>query len=263
MQSVPPNQPKGYYIVQYDYGEKQAEILFQKANAGDANAQMAIAKCFMDASEPTYALRWFEKAAMLGNSQALHELTYFYEGRYIGIEADPVKAEMVRNKALGMNNTEAILKLASQYYIGDGVEMDKEKAFQYYLKAAELGSNEGMAEVGICYLKGEGVKQDDVQAYAWLSRSKDGRYGYYNLAQCYLMGIGTTKDIEKAVACLEKAVDCKCMELSEARKQLIDLYNKGYGGTTVGEKIKKIKADIERNDKLLDELADLIDLEDN
>lgn len=63
-------------------------------------------------------------------------------------------------------------------------------------------------------MHGEGVKQDDTQAFAWLCRSKDGRYGYYNLAQCYLRGIGTEKDMEKAVICLEKAVDCKCIPTS-------------------------------------------------
>lgn len=92
-----------------------------------------------------------------------------------------------------MNNPEAILKLASQYYSGDGVEKDKEMAFKYYMKAAELGNDEAMAEVGMCYLNGEGVNQSDSQAFAWLSKSNDTCYGYYNLAQCYIKGIGTSK----------------------------------------------------------------------
>ncbi len=74
--------------------------------------------------------RGMKKAAQAGSSQALHELTYFYEGRYVGVEADPEKAEQVRREALEMNNPEAILKLASQYYSGDGVEKDKRNGFQ-------------------------------------------------------------------------------------------------------------------------------------
>ena len=115
------SQPEGFYIVKYEYGEGQARSLFQKAEAGDVNAQLTIAKCFMDVAEQPYALPWYERAAQAGSSQALHELTYFYEGRYVGVEADPEKAEQVRREALEMNNPEAILKLASQYYSGDGV----------------------------------------------------------------------------------------------------------------------------------------------
>lgn len=249
------NQPVGFYIVRYEYGDDQAEILFQRANAGDVRAQLIIAKCFMSAAERSYALPWYEKAAASGNPQALHELTYFYEGCYVGIEADPIKAEMVRNKALELNSPEACLKLASQYYTGDRVKEDKEKAFKYYMKAAELGSSEGMAEVGLCYLNGEGVEQSDIQAFYWLNRSKDGRYACYNLAQCYLKGIGTAKDPKKAIIYLEKAVDCKCLELSEARSQLVDLYQKGYGGAEADVKLKNIKEDMERSDKLISDLA--------
>ena len=33
------SQPEGFYIVKYEYGEGQARSLFQKAEAGDVNAQ--------------------------------------------------------------------------------------------------------------------------------------------------------------------------------------------------------------------------------
>lgn len=71
------SQPEGFYIVKYEYGEGQARSLFQKAEAGDVNAQLTIAKCFMDVAEQPYALPWYERAAQAGSSQALHELTYF------------------------------------------------------------------------------------------------------------------------------------------------------------------------------------------
>lgn len=130
IEQVQATQPEGFYIVRYEYGEAQARRIFQSANEGDIHAQLDIAKCFMDAAEQLYALPWYEKAAEAGNAQALHELIFFYEGRYSGIEANPIKAEMVRNKAFEMNNPKTILKLASQYYSGDGVEVDKEKALR-------------------------------------------------------------------------------------------------------------------------------------
>lgn len=157
-----------------------------------------------------------------------------------------------------MNNPEAMLKLASQYYSGDGVEGDKKKAFKYYMRAAELGNDEAMAEVGMCYLNGEGVNQSDLQAFAWLSKSEDNHYGYYNLAQCYIKGIGTSIDIEKGVFYLEKAVEGKCLNLFEARKQLIDLYSKGYGGVDAKRKMIMIQEDMNRSSKLFDDLSAMI-----
>ena len=52
---------------------------------------------------------------------------------YIGVEADPVKLNKVQEMVLGLNNPDAFLKLASQYYTGDGVKKDKKKAFEYYM----------------------------------------------------------------------------------------------------------------------------------
>lgn len=159
--SVQYSQPTGFYIVRHEYGENQARLLFQQANDGNVDAQLSIAKCFMDVAEQPYALPWYEKAAIAGNAKALHELTYFYEGRYIGVEADPVKLNKVQEMVLGLNNPDAFLKLASQYYTGDGVKKDKKKAFEYYMKAAQLGSDEGAAEVGACYLNGDGIEHDE------------------------------------------------------------------------------------------------------
>lgn len=262
-QSTPVNQPEGFYIVRYDFGEAQARTLFQRANAGDVSAQLTIAKCFMDAAEQPYALPWYERAAAAGNSKAIHELTYFYEGRYVGIPADSVKAERVRSMALRMNNPEAFVKIGSQYFTGDGVEKDKVKAFNYYMKAAELGSSEGMTEVGLCYLNGDGVKQDGSKAFEWLSRSKDERYRSYPLAQCYLKGIGTVQNVEKGVFYLEKAVELKCLELNEAQRQLVDLYSKGYGGSNSSAKLQRLKADMAESSRLMDELARLLMSENN
>lgn len=248
------NKFDGFYIVRYDYGENQARNLFHRANAGDVAAQLKIAKCFCESLEYRYALPWYEKAAEAGSTEALNKLVSFYEGKYMDIEADYEKAERVRNLALKSNNPEALLKRGSQYYMGEGVEKDLEKAFQYYKKAAELRNDEAKAKVGLCYLNGEGVEQNDAQAFFWFSRSNDRYYGHYNLAQCYLKGIGTKKDLNKAVIYLEKAVAEKCIDLTSARKQLADLYRKGYGGGNKEAKLRQLEADMSRYDQLLDDL---------
>lgn len=50
----------------------------------------------------------------------------------------------------------------------------------------------------------------------------------------------------------------KCLHLSEARRQLVDLYSKGYGGPDAKRKMGEIQEEINQSDKLMDELAALI-----
>lgn len=49
------------------------------------------------------------------------------------------------------------------------------------------------------------------------------------------------KNLERGVSYLERAVEGKCLHLSEARRQLVDLYSKGYGGPDAKEKWAKFK----------------------
>ena len=62
--------PTGFYIVRHEYGENQARLLFQQANDGNVDAQLSIAKCFMDVAEQPYALPWYEKAAIGGKRKS-------------------------------------------------------------------------------------------------------------------------------------------------------------------------------------------------
>lgn len=247
-------QHKGFYIIRAVYGEKKAVALFKAAENGDDDAQLMIAECFLNSAESACAIPWCEMAAKAGNSQAFYRLACIYEGNYMGIDADLEKAEWAMKKSLELNNPDAILKLGHQYAFGDGVEKDAKKAFDYYMKAAKYGSDAAMTEIGLSYLKGEVIEQNNVKAFEWFSKSEDGTSCYY-LSQCYFNGIGTTVDMEKGVFFLEKAVDKGCMNTSEARKQLIDLYADGYGGANRNKKAQKIRENIEKVDELISELA--------
>ena len=57
---------------------------------------------------------------------------------------------------------------------------------------------------------------------------------------------------------MERAVEGKCLHLSEARRQLVDLYSKGYGEPDAKRKMGEIQEEINQSDKLMDELAALI-----
>lgn len=61
--------------------------------------------------------------------------------------------------------------------------------------------------------------------------------------------------MEKATISLEKAVANKCIDLYKAREQLLDLYNKGYGGRERTSKMQRLKAEMGESDRLISDLA--------
>lgn len=257
-QNVTVNQPAGFYIIRYEYGEQKAWNLFESASRGNVNAQLTIADSFLNQGENVLALPWYEKAANAGSIEAFRQLVGFYEGKYEDVEPDLEKAQYARKMAWPEDDPETFLRLANQSF-------DEEKyqqAFEYYKKAADYGNDEAIAQIGLCYLNGNGVEQNDEKAFEWLSKSCDRNYGYYNLAQCYLKGIGTNKNMEKAVEYLEKAVEGKCGNLYMARKQLLNLYRQGYGGAHIKEKKQKLEHDLAYEDELLSGISIISDSED-
>lgn len=45
------------------------------------------------------------------------------------------------------------------YYHGEGVKQDRKEAVEYYQKAVELENSEAMINLGNCYSYGKGVKK--------------------------------------------------------------------------------------------------------
>ena len=105
-----------------------------KAEAGDAEAQVAIGRAYRDGQgveqSAALAAQWFRKSADQGNAAAQNDLGILYSS-------------------------------------GQGVERDKQEAVRWYLKAAKRGNAKAMFNLGASYYNGDGVGADEVQSYAW------------------------------------------------------------------------------------------------
>lgn len=245
--------PQGFGFVQIKYGKEETLKLFELAEEGNAEAQLELARIFLDETAPEYAFDWLVKASEQGNSEAYYYLWLIYRGEYDGFEADYQKADKILEIALNLKEPKAYLHLGDIYSDEEYEEYDLNRAFAYYMESAELGNYDAMETVGTCYLDGKGVEQSDSEAFKWFSLSHKGNYGY-NLAHCYLDGIGTKKDIEKGVWWLEQIFEKKGDCFVFAEQELVDLYKAGYGGNDRNDKMKKVQAHIDEGIDLLMEL---------
>ena len=107
--------------------------VLQKANGGDAAAELQAGHTCASARDYKHAVEWYTKSANTGN-----------------IDAE--------------------LELASLYRDGRGklFARDADQAAVWYRKAADQGDPRAQAALGMLYTLGDGVPRSDVEAYYWL-----------------------------------------------------------------------------------------------
>jgi TPR repeat protein len=115
---------------------EQVRALRQRADAGDAEAQVALGQRYL-AGE--------------------------------GVEADAVHATSLFRAAAESGSPEGQLALGVAYRNGTGVPQDHEEALRWIYKAAEGGSAKARFVLGMMYEEGDGVPKDLVAAHAWLN----------------------------------------------------------------------------------------------
>jgi TPR repeat protein len=111
-------------------------------------------------------------------------------------------------KAATVGDPQAKARLAEIYSHGKGVPKDISKALQFYKEAASAGIPIAQYNLGYMYLMGENLPQDFLRAEYLFRRA--GEQGFLlamvNLAQMYTMGLGTVpKDLALARKWLELA----------------------------------------------------------
>lgn len=114
------------------WGQLSFSEALKRANAGDAEAQLALGVAYYEGSaglEQSYpeALKWFRKAAAQGHAVAIYNI-------YIS------------------------------YLKGNGVEKDPVEEHKWALKAAEKGYADAQYNVGLNYEKGVVVRQSYTEA---------------------------------------------------------------------------------------------------
>lgn len=145
--------------------------VMEKANEGDAEAQLAVGEFYLAANNPTQAARWFERAAD--------------------------------------NNPKAAYHLGFAYFNGVGVEKNLSKAVEYLKISADGEFVPAMAQLGAFYMGGIGVTKDEQMALFWTRRAarENDPLGMHNLGIAYYEGMGMPKNRDKAILTLQRAAE--------------------------------------------------------
>lgn len=122
----------------------------------------------------------------------------YYHGR--GVARDYVKAGEFYERAAVMGNRDAMNSLGWQYEVGQGVAKDYAKAREWYEKAATVNSGNAMNRLGRFYDRGLGVPQDYAKARDWFEKSvaAGNAGGAHGLGWLYFEGKGVPADAAKA-----------------------------------------------------------------
>jgi len=152
---------------------EEAVRWWRKAAAlGDANAMFSLGD-LMGHTMPVdhvAALQWFRKAAELGDANAMTSIgTWYYYGA--GVKDDMSAAVEWWHKAADRGNIEGMSCLGHFYHWGPRMYRDECEAMKWLLKAAAVGCTDAMLRIGECYSDGLGVKTDKVEAARWYRKA--------------------------------------------------------------------------------------------
>lgn len=81
-----------------------------EAQAGNAQAQEVIGKCYFDLKDYNQAIYWLNEAALQGNDEAINELGLCYQYG-LGVDINRPKAAELFQKAASMGNDQAKVNL--------------------------------------------------------------------------------------------------------------------------------------------------------
>ena len=174
--------------------------LQQRADMGDAVAVCELAWCYYEGSgvkkDEHHAISLFEKAASMGNVDAMCYAAEYYEEGAL----DYNKAFYWYEKAAQHQCKEHYFTVGVWYYYGQGVDYNPCKALYWFKKGAEEGSAASMYYIAVIYDNGEGVTQDVNEAYRWFLKAarKGDVMSYHYLGTYYEFGIGVDKDVDTA-----------------------------------------------------------------
>jgi|GEM_PF-1296167 len=107
-------------------------------------------------------------------------------------------------------DVKAQVRLADDYFTGNGIGQDYAKAFDWYRKAANAGDPEAQTELGLMYAKGYDVTPVDYkEAIHWTRIAAEQGYvgAQYNLGVAYDNGLGVEADLPTAFSWYLKAAE--------------------------------------------------------
>lgn len=189
---------------------KMVECLWEAANRGVASAQNKVARCFEFGigvqKDTAIACRWYQKAAMQNDPQALVDVGRCYDTG-TGVPLDHGAALQWYQRAAALGYPPGDYSVGLCYELGTGIAADMRKGLQHYRLAADKGHAPSQYKVGAFLQRGHVEDTDPEGAVAWYQKAAEQRDAdaMRALAACYVNGSGTEVNIEKADALLRAA----------------------------------------------------------
>ena len=197
-----------------EFNHKNSSDLYEKAIAGDAEAQFNLAVFYEEGDDANLelALELYKKASEQNHTAAQNNLVRMYI------------------KAAEKGDFHAQRKLGWKYYNGEGVVKDNKKAIKWYTKAAKqeiFGCDKVQHNLAVIYHLSEGEK-DYKQAAKWYRKAAENNLAdsQYNLGFMHYYGTGVLKDYKEALKWYSKAAE---QGTTLAQFSLGNMYVKGEG----------------------------------
>ncbi|MCX6996918.1 MAG: tetratricopeptide repeat protein [Kiritimatiellaeota bacterium] len=187
------------------------------AEAGDGEAQFALAMQCYEAKKYGEFVKWLRKSAKQGFAPAQDKLGIFYaissKRKYnpcpqvINISQNYTKAVFWYRKAAKQGYERAIRHLAQLYHDGIGVPQSYIEAAKLYRKGAKLGFPRMQAQLAWYYTMGFGVPRRYAEAAKWYRKAAElgNSYAQYELGQLYVIGRNVPYDLVNAFAWISLA----------------------------------------------------------
>ena len=170
---------------QYEEGMKQfadkkykdaLKTLTPVAEAGNIDAIKKVAEInerglgmwFSDSAE---ALKWYRKAAELGDPEAALKVAKAIDDGAKGTSTEMLNYYL---KAASLKQPDVLYRISNLYKTGyKDIPQDTAKSIDYLRQAAELGDPDAMFDLGIRYEKGDGLVANVQKALEWINKAAD------------------------------------------------------------------------------------------
>ena len=258
----------GFKIVEEEMGNAATEEMIRSANAGKADSQFELGKCYYygNGVETNFieAAKWFLKAAEQGHAEAQFDIgTMYADGK--GIDKNWTEAEKWFIKSANQDFTKAQVNLCTMYAEGIGVAKNSAVAEKWFNKLSD--KNDGLVNLDrwVYYSLYNSTRHTYRKSAEWLQkRAEKGRAeAQYILARRYANGDGVVTNYVEAVKWYKVAAEQYSDKVSALCGSAIHLEptadgdRKLVGTTTALERILSFTRNLLRDeeaDRLSDEL---------
>lgn len=157
--------------------EVPVEVLIERAEYGDAQAQFQLAVHHFEEQDLEKAHEFLKLSADQGNAEAQNEIGFFYE---IGCEEDdfcPYKqdhAEALRWYHLSADQNESFAQynIGKIYFKGLGVPTDYDTAYEWFMVSAENDYYCAQLKVGQMLINGLGAEKSILKGMLWIEKAQ-------------------------------------------------------------------------------------------